>query len=107
MPSGEEREYLSRNIQLAIEQAQLALLRREATSYLLSLEQSEKWVKQNYDNSDPLTTAVLSQIEELKSYQLNPEMPEIKRTLDAVDAFATHWQQEKINKPMLKRSLGQ
>lgn len=107
MASGEERDYLSRNIQLAIEQAQLALLRREAESYRLSLEQSEKWVKENYDNSDPLTTAVLSQIEELKSYRLNPDMPEIKRSLEAVDVFTQHWQNEKVNKPMLKRSLAQ
>lgn len=107
MLNGDERDYLYRNIQLALEQAQLALLRREPQSYRLSLEQSEKWVKQNYDISDPLTTSVLAQIEELKSYRLNPEMPKIDRTLSAVETFAEQWQEEKVTKPKLKRSLSQ
>lgn len=105
--SSDEREYLSRNILLSIEEAQLALLRREPKSYRLSLEQSEKWIKQYYDVHDPLATSVLGLIEELKSYQLNPEMPKIDQTLAAVKIFAEQWQQEKVNKPGLRRSLAQ
>lgn len=104
--SGDERQYLARNMQLAIEEAQLALLRREPESYRLSLEQSEKWVKQYYDLNDPATTTILMMLEELKSYRLSPKMPEIDATLDAVKTFADSWQQEKLNKPKLRRSLG-
>lgn len=103
--SGSERQYLSRNMLLAIEQAQLALLRREGKSYLLSLEQSEKWVREYYDSSDPVTVSVLAIIEELKSYRLNPELPDINATLDAVKVFALKWQQEKLEEPQLRRSL--
>ena len=105
--SGDEREFLSRNMLMTIEEAQLALLRREPESYRLSLEQSEKWIKQYYDVHDPMTTSVLSLIEELKSYRLNPEMPKIDATLSSVKTFAEQWQQEKINKPKLRRSLAQ
>jgi len=100
-----EREYLARNMILAIEEAQLALLRREAESYRLSLEQSEKWIKQYYDNSDPLTTSVLTIIEELKGYRLDPKMPEIDTTLKAVKVFSENWQQEKVEKQQVRRSL--
>jgi uncharacterized protein HemX len=103
--SSSERDYLSRNMLLAIEEAQLALLRREPESYRLSLEQSERWIKQYYDVSDPLTTSVLALIEELKSYRLNPKMPEINKTLTAVKLFSEQWQDEKVNKPKLRRSL--
>jgi uroporphyrin-3 C-methyltransferase len=105
--SSSERDYLSRNMLLAIEEAQLALLRREPESYRLSLEQSERWIKQYYDVSDPLTTSVLALIEELKSYRLNPKMPEINKTLTAVKLFSEQWQDEKVNKPKLRRSLAQ
>ena len=103
--SSSERQYLSRNMLLAIEQAQLALLRREGKSYLLSLEQSEKWVREYYDSSDPVTASVLATIEELKSYRLNPVLPDINATLDAVKVFAPQWQQEKLQEPQLRRSL--
>lgn len=105
--SSNEREYLSRNMLLAIEEAQLALLRREPESYRLSLEQSEKWIQQYYDSSDPVTSSVLAIIEELKSYRLNPDMPEIDSTLSAVKAFAQNWQEQKVNRQQLKRSLSQ
>ncbi len=105
--SSDEREYLSRNVLLTIEEAQLALLRREPQSYRLSLEQSEKWIRQYYDVHDPLTTSVLSLIQELQSYRLNPDMPKIERTLTAVKVFSEQWQQEKMNKPNLRRSLSQ
>lgn len=105
--SSDEREYLSRNMLLAIEEAQLALLRREPESYRLSLEQSEKWIQQYYDTSDPMTSSVLAIIEELKSYRLNPDMPEIDKTLSAVKAFAQNWQEQKVNRQQLKRSLSQ
>lgn len=105
--NSDEREYLARNMVLAIEEAQLALLRREAESYRLSLEQSEKWIKQYYDDSDPLTMSVLTIIEELKTYRLNPKMPEINATLDAVKIFSENWQQEKVDKQQLRRSLAQ
>lgn len=107
--SGKERQYLERNMSLAIEQAQLALLRRESKSYMLSLEQSEKWVREYYDNSDPVTASVLTIIAELKSYRLNPELPTIDATLDSVREFAHKWQQEKMHQPQpqFRRSLSQ
>jgi uroporphyrin-3 C-methyltransferase len=105
--SGDERQYLSRNMVLAIEEAQLALLRREPESYRLSLEQSEQWIQQYYNSNDPLTTSVLTIIEELKSYRLDPKMPEIDKTLQAVKVFSENWQEEKVNKSQLRRSLSQ
>jgi len=103
--SSGERQYLERNMSLAIEQAQLALLRREAKSYHLSLEQSEKWIREYYDSSDPVTASVLAIIEDLKSYRLNPELPGIDATLAAVKVFSQQWQQEKLQEPPLRRSL--
>ncbi len=105
--SADERQYFSRNMQLAIEETQLALLRREPESYQLSLEQSEKWIRQYYDTNDALTSSVLNMITELKSYRLSPEMPKIDETLIAVKVFSDKWQSEKLTKPTVRRSLGQ
>lgn len=104
--AGDDRAYLGRNLQMALEEAQLALLRRESQSYLLSLQQSEKWISKYFDDSDPLTASTLKILRELQSYQLNPDIPDIDTTLNAVKEFSDRWQQEKLSKPKLKRKLG-
>jgi len=102
MLSSDERQYLSRNIQLAFEQAQLALLRREPESYRLSIEQSEVWIKKYYDLSDPTTLTLLNMLHELKGYRLSPDMPEITQTLDAIKQFVETWKQKQSSQPIPK-----
>ena len=78
----EEEAYLELNLRLALEQAQLATLKRQQEVYLQSLENVRKWFADYADMQDPRTEALLQSVDELLLVELARELPDISGSLN-------------------------
>jgi uroporphyrin-3 C-methyltransferase len=82
--SPEQGHYLRQNLQLLLEQAQLALLRQQQSIYETSLTRSTELITRFFDTENSATAALNSALEQLKTLQVAPKMPSISSSLEAL-----------------------
>lgn len=79
--SPEQGHYLRQNLQLLLEQAQLALLRQQAGIYQTSLERAEQLVRRYFDTNASAVQALLGALSEVGTLQVSPTLPDISASL--------------------------
>lgn len=84
--SPEQSAYARLNIQLMLEEAELALLGHNQTLYERALGKALDAIKLWYDNSDPRIEALLSTLTELRQKSIDPELPDISKSLELLKA---------------------
>lgn len=82
--SPEQGHYLRQNLQLLLEQAQLALLRQQQSIYETSLTRAIELLTRFFDTDNSATAALNSALEQLKTLQVAPQMPSISSSLEAL-----------------------
>jgi uroporphyrin-3 C-methyltransferase len=80
--SPEQGHYLRQNLQLLLEQAQLALLRQQQVIYETSLNRSIELIGRYFDAANSATQALSQALEQLNRLQVAPKMPNINGSLD-------------------------
>ncbi len=85
--SPEQVYFLQQNLHLMLEQAQLSLLQGHQGSYDASLNKASDWVGKYFEADDPTTVALLKGLEELKSVQVSPDLPDISSSLKALKSY--------------------
>jgi uroporphyrin-3 C-methyltransferase len=81
LPAPDQIYYLKQNLRLMLEQAGLALLDKDQQIYLQSLNKAEAWVKDYFLSREPATKAMLKNLEDLKTEQIDPPLPDISQSL--------------------------
>jgi len=84
--SPDQTAYLRLNVQLMLEQAGLAVLRRNQELYDTSLAQAADAVGRWYDQDDAKVDALADTIAELRERDIAPELPDISQSLDLLKA---------------------
>lgn len=84
--SPEQSAYARLNIQLMLEEAELALLGGNQTLYEHALAKARDAIQRWYDGSDPRVTALLSTLGELRQKNIDPELPDISKSLELLKA---------------------
>jgi len=79
----EEEYFLLQNLRLELEAMRVALLRRDAPSYQLSVEKAREWVNTYFDTDEAATEDFLAQLQDLQEVQFNPYVPDVTDTLRA------------------------
>ncbi len=77
----EEAQYLQLNLRLAVEQAQLAALKRQQDVFEQSLLNVRRWLVEHADVEDGRTKAILESVDELLLLELARPLPEISGSL--------------------------
>jgi uroporphyrin-3 C-methyltransferase len=77
----EESRYLALNLHLAVEQAQLATLKRQQEVYEQSLLNVRRWLVEHSDVADQRTVALLSSVDELMLIELARPLPDMSPSL--------------------------
>ncbi len=85
--SPEQRFFLTQNLKLQLEQARLALLKGDAKVFQERLQQAGEWVNTYFDTRDDLTRHVLKRLQELADKKIDPEIPDISATFQALRDF--------------------
>ncbi len=80
----EQHAYLITNIQSQLTLAQWAVVHRQQDTYQQALTQVTDWLTRYYSPENPLVHGMLQQIDEIKTIIVNPAMPDISHSLDAI-----------------------
>ncbi|GKW49683.1 uroporphyrinogen-III C-methyltransferase [Halomonas sp. NCCP-2165] len=83
----DQEAYLRQNVRLLIEQAQLALLKEEATLYRASLDEAIALVEDYYATDREAVQASLTRLAELREQAVRPELPDISASQQALNRF--------------------
>ncbi len=82
IPVGPDQQYqLQYGMHLMLEQAQIAVLRRQQALYDRSLERVSGWLDNNLINDSASARAVRETLAELKGWNIDPQMPDVKNSL--------------------------
>ncbi len=79
-----QQRYLTQNIQLKLETARLALLRRDDRTFHASLAQTQAWIRKYYQSGEAAVSDLLRSLETLDKLQLRPELPSVSESLNAI-----------------------
>ena len=83
----EQQTYLAQNLHLMLEQAQLALLRKNQALYQQSLEKALDWVQTYYNPEDAASISFVTNITQLKDNEIGLELPDISGSLRTFKQF--------------------
>ncbi|MGQ4877735.1 uroporphyrinogen-III C-methyltransferase [Billgrantia sp. LNSP4103-1] len=83
----EQESYLRQSARLVIEQAQLALLEEEQELYEASIDKALELIRGYYDTDNDEVQAVVDRLEELKDENIQPELPDISGSHEALAEF--------------------
>jgi uroporphyrin-3 C-methyltransferase len=89
----EQRAFLFQNLALKLEAARFALLSRDDALYHQSLSTVSDWLARYFDARDSSVQAMQSTIGELNGVKLDPELPDLGASLQAVQAVMSRRQQ--------------
>lgn len=84
--SPEQSAYARLNLQLMLEEAELAVLRGHQELYSRSLTKASNAINNWYDSSNPRIIALAQTMEELSQKNVDPELPDISRSLELLKA---------------------
>ncbi|XKG38899.1 uroporphyrinogen-III C-methyltransferase [Marinobacter sp.] len=80
--SAEQSAYARLNLQLMLEEAELALLERNQVLYDRALTKATDFLSRWYDTSENRVQALQSTLAELKDRTIDPELPDISKSLE-------------------------
>lgn len=80
----EQRYFLYQNLRLELQAARLALLRNDAQNYRASLERAQNWLQRYFYIEAPVTSGMLQTLSELQQANIDPPLPEISASLNAL-----------------------
>jgi uroporphyrin-III C-methyltransferase len=73
------------NLRMLLEQAQVALLSGNQTLYHESLQRSQHWVGEFFETDEAAARAMSREITQLQDQTIAVDMPDISRSLRALD----------------------
>ena len=91
----EQMVFLRHNLRLKLEAARLALLQKDTAVYQASLTEAGEWIAAYFNRDATAVKALLEQLKTLAGLELQPALPDISRSLAAVEALEE--QQAKAN----------
>lgn len=82
--SPDQGHYLRQNIQMLLEQAQLALLRQQQSIFTTSLSRAQSLLMQYFDKDNYTTSVLIQSLAELTTLNVSPTIPDISGSLKAL-----------------------
>jgi uroporphyrin-3 C-methyltransferase len=84
MLAPEHQFFLYENLKLHLEAARLALARHDPALYRDNLTVAADWLARYFEPEDPVARAVANAIEQLRTVDIRPELPDISHSLRAL-----------------------
>jgi uroporphyrin-3 C-methyltransferase len=76
--------FLRENLRLKLEQARLALLRRNTILFQQTLDEAKEWINSFFDAQTPAVVSTLDALANLAGTELQPPMPDVSGSLRAL-----------------------
>jgi len=82
-----QQYFLYQNLQLQLETARLALLRKETIIFHSSLDTAIEWINSFFDPAEATASNMLNTLQTLKATELSPEIPNISTSLEQLSQY--------------------
>lgn len=102
-----QRYYLQQNMQLMLEQAQMAVLRNEAGLYQQSLARVQGWIRNYIQSDNSSTQAIQEGLQELNTINIAPVMPNISQSLKQLQELVMQQRRLPDNAPEQTSKAGE
>lgn len=79
--------FLRQNLELKLESARLAVMRRDTTSFRSAMDAAQGWLKTYYAQDDPSVVAAVQSLSDLRRIELRWELPDISASLGLMRDF--------------------
>ncbi len=83
--TADSRLVVEQNIQWMLQQAQWALLHRHQSTYQKSLQSASQWIERYFARDAALSQELLAQLEKLVKLDINPDLPDLIRSQQAIN----------------------
>ncbi len=93
----EEQHYLSQNLGLKLEEARIALLRRDTPTFRQNLSDSREWVQRYFDPKAAAVDNVIATVDDLREVELKPSLPDISGSLRETRRWLKSQQQRQVS----------
>lgn len=84
--SPDQSAYARLNLQLMLEEAEMAVLRGHQELYERALTKADNAINDWYDDTNPQVAALTQTLDELQGRNIDPQLPEISRSLELLKA---------------------
>ena len=92
----DQQYYLRGNLQLMINQSQLALLDGRQAVYSDSLIRAESWLQEYFASDSDAIQSVIADLQQLQKIKVDAEFPDIAHSLLAVKQFLSEQRQDEV-----------
>jgi uroporphyrin-3 C-methyltransferase len=93
----DQRYFLRQNLQLTLEAARIALLRRDRQTYRQTLSSAQQWITQYFDTNAPATSGALQELTHLQATDIAPQLPDISASLTALRTWLKEQGSRKVD----------
>ncbi len=85
--SPEQHYFLTQNLHLMLEQAQLALLQGKQQVFDTALTNATAWIGSYFEATDPTTQALVQNLKALQGIEISPPLPNISGSLKQLNTY--------------------
>jgi len=82
-----EEYFLYQNLRLELENARQSVLRSNSENLRVSIDLIQSWMRQYFDTSDSSVVNVMESLDQMRTVELNPALPDISSSLENLRAF--------------------
>ena len=84
----QEEYFLYQNLRLELENGRLAVLLADNDNFQASITMLTRWLNKYFDTSTTEVSSMLESLEQMKSVDLGPELPDISSSLESLRAYS-------------------
>ena len=83
----EQRYHVYQNLNLQLETATRAVLRKETPNFHAALTIIQNWLRENFDRADPAVSNIIDSLNRMMVIDLNPQLPTIDSSMETLRAL--------------------
>ena len=83
----EEEYFLTQNLKLELESARQSVLRSDSENLRVSVDLMQSWMRQYFDTSDSAVVNVMETLDQMRTVELKPALPDISSSLESLRAY--------------------
>ena len=92
-----EEYFLIQNLRLELESARLSVLRADSGNLRASVVLIQSWLRQYFDTSDSAVINVMETLDQMKTIELKPALPDISSSVESLRAYLRYVASEAVN----------
>ena len=100
----DETYFLYHNLRIELANARLAVFNRDTDNLQASLDNIIDWLNRYFDTREAAVSNILNSLQQMRSLQIDPELPDISSSLETVRAYIRSEDEDMTSAPVEDRA---